>query len=158
MSSPANTLHWLMRWSEALSVGNAEIDADHQRFMLLINELNDAISQRRDLNQIKQCMQAIIDDAVAHFDHEQRLFKESGYADVENHENHHAHTTNELRNIMNGFNKHTTEYEWIAGGLRVKQILVEHLLTEAEEYRRQDQESDCGKAGCQSQHGRAPAT
>ncbi len=136
MTSLASTPPWQLQWSEELSVGNVEIDADHQRFIQLVNELNDAISQRTDVFQLKQCMQAIVDDADAHFNREQGLFHALGYADAKSHEMHHAQTMNQLREILGGFNKHATEYEWIECGLRVKQILIEHLLAERTEYRR----------------------
>lgn len=98
-------------------------------------------------------MLTIIDDAEAHFEHEQNLVSQQQNAYAERHEKHHAQTLGEMRKIVGGFNKYTSEYEWIAGGLRVKQLLVEqllveHLLTEGEEYRRQDQESGCENAGC----------
>jgi hemerythrin len=126
----------LLNWSEELSVGDPEVDAEHQRFIAMVNELNDAISQRKALEKIKKCMNAIIEDAEMHFAHELELFITQGRADVETHRNRHRHTLDALRELISSFDDDTTEYSWIEGGLRVKQILVEHLLEECEDYRR----------------------
>lgn len=34
MSSPFSPRPWLLQWTDEFSVGNAEIDADHQRLIL----------------------------------------------------------------------------------------------------------------------------
>lgn len=76
MSSPTETSSWRLEWTDELSVSIPEIDAEHQRFIQLVNELNEAIVRRMDVAVIKKCMQAILDDAVTHFPHEEVLFKE----------------------------------------------------------------------------------
>ena len=76
---------WKIEWSEALSVGIPEIDEDHKEFASLINELNRSIVDRESVGEIRHRLQRIIDDAVQHFAHEERLFKELQYADSEGH-------------------------------------------------------------------------
>jgi hemerythrin-like metal-binding protein len=126
----------MLNWSEDLSVGDSEIDADHKRFITMVNELNDTISQRKELGTIKQCMQAIIEDADSHFSRELELLKIQEREDIDIHRDRHQQTMDALHNIMSSFDEDSTEYLWIEGGLRVKQILVEHLLAECEDYRR----------------------
>ena len=135
MSSPTETSPWRLEWTDELSVCIPEIDAEHQHFIQLINELNEAIIARMDMAQIKKRMQAILDDAVAHFTHEEELFREWGYPEAEEHAQKHAQAVLVLGEIMRGFERGGIEYEWIAAGLKVKQVLIEHLLTEDMKYR-----------------------
>ena len=76
MSSPIDTSPWRLEWNEGLSVHIPEIDAEHQQFLRLIYELNEAIIGRKDVKEIKERMQSLMDDAVKHFAHEEELFRE----------------------------------------------------------------------------------
>lgn len=135
MSSPSETAPWRLEWSDELSVGIPEIDAEHQHFITLINELNKAIIARMALEEVIKRMRAIQDDAVAHFAHEEILFKEWGYPDAEAHAKKHAQAVEFFKKITAGFEHEGTAYEWIEAGLKVKQVLIEHLLVEDMKYR-----------------------
>ncbi len=135
MSSPTNSSPWRLEWTDELSVHIPEIDVEHHHFILLINELNGAIIARKDIEEIKKYMQAILDDAVAHFDHEEALFREWGYPEAAEHAKRHAQTLLALNKIMEDFKRGGVAYEWIEASLKIKQILIEHLLTEDMKYR-----------------------
>lgn len=135
MSSPNKTLPWHLEWSDALSVCIPEIDAEHKNFIVLVNALNEAISGRMQVEEIKKRMQAILVDARAHFAHEEELFKQWQYPDEEEHAQKHAAVLRALHDIMQGFARDGLECEWIQAGLQVKQALVEHLLQEDMKYR-----------------------
>ncbi len=126
---------WQLEWNESLSVGIPEIDKEHQVFCALVNSLNQAIAGRMDIGEIQRRMRLIVDDAVQHFAHEEALFREWRYPDAEGHAQKHAQVLRELTDIMASFDDRTLEYEWIAGGLKAKDLLVEHLLTEDMKYR-----------------------
>lgn len=126
---------WRLEWDESLSVCISEIDAEHQRFILLVNELNEAIVDRLDHVEIQKRMQCILDDAAEHFAHEEALFKEWHYPGAEEHAMRHAEVTRALNDIMSQFDHDSTPYEWVAAGLKVKQALIEHILTEDMKYR-----------------------
>jgi hemerythrin len=135
MSSPTETSPWRLEWTDELSVYIPEIDAEHQHFIQLVNELNEAIARRMDVAEIKNRMQAILDDAVAHFAHEEALFREWGYPETEEHAKKHAQITLALQEIMRRSEHDGVEYEWIEAGLKVKEVLIEHLLAEDMKYR-----------------------
>jgi len=127
---------WRLDWADELSVGIPEIDDEHRHFIMLINELNNAIISRQDVEEIKKRMQAIMDDAVAHFAHEERLFKQWHYPLAEEHAQRHVQAVQYFKEIMLGFQRRGgTEYEWIDAGLKVKQALIGHLLAEDMKYR-----------------------
>lgn len=112
-----------------------EIDAEHQHFIRLVNELNEAIAGRMGLEKIRHCMQAIVDDAAAHFTHEEALLGEWGYPAAGEHAEKHAQITQALRETMARFEHDGTEFEWVDAGLQIKKALIEHLLTEDMKYR-----------------------
>lgn len=126
---------WRLDWNESLSVSIPEIDAEHQHFILLVNQLNEAIIDRMDTEEIKQRMHALMDDAAAHFAHEERLLKECDYPDTAEHMERHVQILRVLRDIMADFVRDRTGYDWIEAGLKIKQVLIEHLLTEDMKYR-----------------------
>lgn len=135
MSYPTDVPPWRLEWNEGLSMHIPEIDAEHRHFIDLVNDLNESIVGRMDLEVIKRCMQAILDDAVAHFAHEQALFKEWRYPEAGEHAVKHAQIMRALNDIMARFERGGTEYDWIEAGLQIKQVLIEHLLTEDMKYR-----------------------
>jgi hemerythrin-like metal-binding protein len=151
MSSTADPSPWRLEWNDKLSVCIPEIDAEHQHFIMLVNELNEAIVRRMDVEEIQKRMQAILDDAVAHFTHEEALFMEWGYPAAEEHAEKHAQITLALHEIMGRFEHDGTGYEWIEAGLQVKQALIDHLLTEDMKYR-----DYCLASGLQSAGAKCP--
>jgi hemerythrin len=135
MSSPAELSPWRLEWTDELSVHIPEINAEHQHFIRLVNELNEAIISRMDVAEIQRRMQCILDDAVVHFADEEALFRKFGYPAAAEHAQIHAKITSALREIKRGFESDVTEYECIEAGLSVKKTLIEHLLNEDMKYR-----------------------
>lgn len=135
MSSPADAPPWRLEWTEGLSVFIPEIDAEHRHFIQLVNELNETIARRMDAGVVKACMRAIQDDAVAHFGHEEALFRKWGYPGADDHARIHAQITLALQAIMEHLERGMTEYECVEAGLAVKNTLIEHLLNADMRYR-----------------------
>ena len=135
MSSTSETTPWRLEWNEGLSVHIPEIDAEHQQFLRLIYELNEAIIGRMDMEEIRKRMQSLLDDAVKHFAHEEKLFREWGYPEAEEHAITHVQATHALNQIMGHFQHGGMECEWIEAGLRVKETLIGHMLNEDMKYR-----------------------
>lgn len=125
---------WKIEWNDGMSVGIPEIDDDHKRFAALINELNQSIVDRMDLSEIKERLQIVIDDAVGHFAHEERLFKQWKYPGGDDHANKHAQAIATLQAIREELVINSLEREWIAAGLEIRDILIRHLVTEDMKY------------------------
>jgi len=124
-----------MDWNESLSMYIPEIDAEHQHFIRLVNELNEAIIVRMNKKEIKNRMRAVLDDAAMHFAHEEAVLKEWGYPDAEEHAQKHAQITAFLNEIMKGINHGRMEHGWLEAGLEIKKVLIQHLLNEDMKYR-----------------------
>ena len=125
---------WTITWTEVMSVGIPEIDADHKHFILLINELNRSITERNDPAEIKRRLQLIVDDTERHFAQEERLFKEWQYPDLDRHAGIHARTLSALQEMQAEFIPYGFDSGWIDAGLRIKELLIKHVLTEDMKY------------------------
>lgn len=121
-------------WNDVMSVGIPEIDEDHKRFVALVHAFNDSIAEQMHRTNIRKCLQDILDDAVVHFAHEERLFEEWHYPDAGEHTNKHAQLTSLLEHIMANTVNFGFDSEWIEVGLKVKAALINHILTEDMKY------------------------
>jgi len=80
----------LITWSDALSVHVQEIDAQHQRLVAMINELDDAMRSGKGKELLGKIINGLAAYAVTHFSTEEKYFARFGYSDAENHTQEHA--------------------------------------------------------------------
>ncbi len=125
---------WEIEWSDALSMSHPEIDAEHQHFIKLVNELNDAISQQRDKAVFKHIINLILEDAIAHFSHEERLFTEKNYPATQEHTLIHSELINKFKQALETLFISNIRAVWIREGLEIKNLLVDHILNEDTKY------------------------
>ncbi|ATX82037.1 hemerythrin-like metal-binding domain protein [Mariprofundus ferrinatatus] len=121
---------WRIAWSDALSMSNPEIDAEHKQFVQRVNEFNDAIVSRREKEDVLNIMMQMLDEAVAHFAHEEDLFEEKGFPSAEAHVQAHVELTETFVQILKDIQDTEFSREWIEMGLKIKNLLVEHVLVE----------------------------
>lgn len=135
MSRAAESPVWEIAWSERLSVGVAEIDEEHKRFIGLVNQLNAAIAGREPKARVEQLLEAIIDDARRHFTDENRLLAERGYPEAKQHAVIHANLLVQINAALHDVRDTEWSRFWIETGLAIKKLLVDHLLQEDMRYR-----------------------
>jgi hemerythrin-like metal-binding protein len=119
-----------LEWNEGMSVGIPEIDADHQRFFSLVNELNHSITERMKASEIHKRLQLVIDDTERHFEHEEKIFQEWRYLNAKVHASSHKLVLKILKNIQNSFIPYGLEAEWMNVALKIKNILLSHIIAE----------------------------
>lgn len=152
---------WKISWSDSLSVGVPEIDAEHQQFVARVNELNEAIVECRNKPTVERLLDLMLMEATHHFWHEQQLLIRWGYPDRAAHAIKHAQLTQQLDRIMKEFEQADVSFTWALKGLYIKQLLVDHLLQEDMKYRdflRQRKAPNRNSGVCQRAHRRTPAT
>lgn len=125
---------WTITWVDEMSVGIPEIDEDHKRFISLIHELNQSITERMEPAEIKKRLQFIVDDAERHFAQEEKLFKEWRYPATDAHANIHTQLLKALKAIADNFIPYGHDSAWVDAGLRVKSLLINHILIEDMKY------------------------
>ena len=122
-------------WNDSLSLGIPQGDAEHQRSIMLMDELNDAISGGRPKEVILELLREIVADATRHFRHEERLFAQYHYADAEHHSQWHSDILITLDEILEDFEHEKVSSEWIASGMLIKQTLMTHMLEHDTKFR-----------------------
>lgn len=128
------TSNWKIEWNEQMSVGIPEVDKEHQHFILLVNQLNQAISDRMEIAELKQRLAHILADAKQHFAHEEILLKEWRYPDAGTHANMHTRLMNSLSDLKKKAAPYDLDREWIDAGLKIKEALIGHILKEDMQY------------------------
>ncbi len=121
---------WNVEWDDKIALQIPEINADHQRFLKLIHDLNESIIARFDKEVIRARVTMLIDDAVAHFSHEDELFRKWNYPGAERHAQRHAQILASLREVVAMFDSGLSDFQLIKSGLKVKAALIEHLVKE----------------------------
>jgi hemerythrin-like metal-binding protein len=124
---------WTIRWADGLSVGIPAIDEDHKRFIALVNGFNESVANRMAVAEVKKRMQDLIDDAVEHFAHEERLFSEWRYPNADEHARIHAQLIKVLQHIKSTIS-YGHDVEWIEAGMNIKEALINHIQTEDMKY------------------------
>lgn len=126
---------WEIAWSDSLSVGVAEMDEEHRRFISRVNELNKAIIQCEAKATVERMMDLMLMEAAHHFRHEEKLLARWKFPDTEAHTAKHAALTAQFERVMKEFAQSDISFVWALKGLHLKQLLVEHLLKEDMKYR-----------------------
>ena len=126
---------WEIRWSDCLSVGVAEIDDEHRKFVGRVNELNKAIVECRDKPTVERLLDLMLMEATHHFWHEQQLLAKWKYPQRAAHAAEHALLTARFDRVMKEFEQADVSFTWALKGLYIKQLLIDHLLHEDMKYR-----------------------
>ena len=141
-----NTREWEISWSDTLSVGVPEIDAEHRQFVARVNELNKAIVECKDKPTVERLLDLMLMEATHHFWHEQQLLAQWQYPQRA------AHAAKE-------FERADVSFTWALKGLHIKQLLVDHLLQEDMKYRDflRTRKNSSGPGASQNARKRTPA-
>ncbi len=126
---------WEIAWSNFLRVDVPEMDEEHQQFIARVNELNRAILESEDKATVALAMERMLSDAASHFLHEEEMLAHCDYPELEAHAAKHTELVAQFDRVKQEFAAADISFVWAAKGLRIKQLLVEHLLREDMKYR-----------------------
>lgn len=118
----------LIVWTNVLSVGIEEIDEQHKQLISIINQLNDAIRDKRGRNVFKNALTELNHYVVYHFTFEETLFDDLAYDEKESHLKKHALFIEELNTLTHEFDDLEQDIsEKLVTFLR--QWLINHILS-----------------------------
>ena len=109
------------------STGIPAMDDEHRRFMSRIDDLDAAIAGHRGRHEIERCLQVIVQEARAHFDHENRELTRLGVPQAERHIAAHARLESQLWDALRTSYAAEPADNWEKKGLVIKQMLLDHL-------------------------------
>ncbi len=126
---------WEIAWSNFLSVGVAEMDDEHRQFIARVNDLNRAIVEIEDKATVARALDLMLTEAAHHFRHEEQLLAQWNYPETADHTAQHAELTEQFERVVKEFAGTDISFVWALKGLRIKQLLIEHLLDQDMKYR-----------------------
>ncbi len=74
-----------LEWDDSYSTGVPRYDEQHKVLFKMVNDLYDAMQQKRTKEAVGQILRGLADYTVNHFADEERSFDQTGYPDVTNH-------------------------------------------------------------------------
>ncbi len=98
----------LLKWKSEFSVGVPAVDHEHQELIELINELHDAIAEGDTSYAVPDFLGDIYTQIAAHFALEERIMRERGYDQYQDHKTDHERLLDEIRDIMDDYELHGT--------------------------------------------------
>jgi hemerythrin len=115
-------------WVEALSVGDAAIDAEHRFFIDLVNRLSAMVVQDASKIGINALLHRLIEHSREHFTNEEAILEAAGYPELAAHRDAHQALLGALEAVVQDFLAADSYDRWVAAALHIKTALVDHLL------------------------------
>lgn len=78
-----------MDWNEIYSVGNPELDSQHQGLFRVIGDLGASLNDGHEDEVVKETLAKLIQYTADHFQFEEEMMHQAGYAGLEEHRNIH---------------------------------------------------------------------
>jgi hemerythrin len=124
-----------VRWSEHMSVGVAELDADHEQIIMALNELVAAHDRHLSRDGIDHLFSQLMAVVEAHFVREERAMADCGYDGLPYHQGEHHRIRDRLLEI----HEHELHAEEATVRAEVRQFLTNwlygHVLVDDFSYR-----------------------
>ncbi len=95
----------LIRWDDSLSVKVTAIDQQHQKLIVMINDLSNAMKQGKGKEVIGETINGLIGYTREHFRKEEMFFDKFGYDDKDGHKKEHAAFVQKVSEFKAGFEK-----------------------------------------------------
>lgn len=92
----------LIDWNADFSVNVAEIDNQHQKLVGMINQLNDAMKQRKGKDVLGAIINNLFAYTATHFETEEKYFTQLHYPDTDNHKELHRNFVKKVSEFKNG--------------------------------------------------------
>ena len=93
-----------LEWKTEFSVGVPSMDDEHRRMIDLINAVYVALRGERDATAIESFLGDVHNAVASHFALEERLMRESGYAEYAAHKDDHEELLDQIRAMMDAVN------------------------------------------------------
>lgn len=93
----------LIEWQSSYSVDVKEIDDQHKRLVEMINNLHQAMADRKAKEVLGDIIQGLVDYTQTHFSTEEKYFKQFGYEDTEEHIKQHENFVKKVSDFKEGF-------------------------------------------------------
>lgn len=90
-----------LQWSDEISVGVEELDEQHKLLVSIINDLHDAMQNRRSNDVMQEIINRLTEYTRIHFAVEESLMRILGYPNYEEHKKQHEELIHSVMDITN---------------------------------------------------------
>lgn len=123
-----------LRWDPAYASGNVFIDAEHCELFRQSNLLLDlAVRRDADPMAVRASLQRLLQNVVAHFEHEERLLSEWRFPDLEEHASRHRRLLEHAQQVAHSIDEKTIPIGDLLRFL-VAEVIHGHMLAEDSKY------------------------
>ena len=92
-----------MEWTEAMSVGLSELDADHKTLIRVINQLAENAGDTSKPALLRQCIFALMRYAEFHFGREEQVMNACEFPQIDEHKDEHKDFVAEIQALARRF-------------------------------------------------------
>lgn len=97
-----------MAWSDNMSVGITELDAQHKKLLGYLNQLFDAMSAGQGASSLKPILDGLVQYTLTHFSTEERYMQEYQYPSYAEQKKEHEELTRKVCELKDRFNNGKT--------------------------------------------------
>ena len=97
-----------IEWEDSFATGVSLFDQQHKKLFDMINELHDAMQQKRSRDAIGRILNGLAEYTVNHFAEEERCFARTGYAEEAQHKQLHKKLVDQVVELLGKFNNGET--------------------------------------------------
>ena len=95
----------MMTWSDDMSIGNPEVDAQHQALLVLVNDTEAAVAAGAGHDEAAKALQRLCDYVVEQFATEEALMDPDAYPEYDRHMAEHMECTNLALDFLQSMNE-----------------------------------------------------
>jgi len=95
----------LITWSEKISVQVKEFDEHHKKLVGYVNEINDAMQNRKGKDVIPPILAKLMNYTKVHFSREEELMRKYSYPEYKEHKNAHDRLIAEVESLRQEYEK-----------------------------------------------------
>ena len=92
----------LIEWDDSFSVKVMEIDTQHKKLVAMVNELHDAMKERKGQDVLKKTVSGLVRYTDTHFKTEETYFDRFGYPEADDHIKEHTEFNNKIIEFQAG--------------------------------------------------------
>jgi len=123
-----------LKWSDKYSLNVAEVDEQHRKLVSLVNDMYDAMHAGKGRDMIGTVIAEFVDYTDYHFKAEERLLRQNGYPEYDEHKVMHDNLSRKAHSIKEAFDRGNTPTA-IEVMLLLTNWLNIHILEEDKKYK-----------------------
>ncbi len=122
-----------MNWEEKYSVKNPEMDNQHKKLIVLINQLHDAMKTGKGKEEIGKILNSLADYTKNHFTAEEKMMQSIQFDNFDDHKKEHTQLLQQVTELINRFDNGDA-LPVIEVMNFLKSWLVDHIMKEDMRY------------------------